>query len=151
MARPKSGLSLLDRLLEKIIINEVTDCWEWQGGTNNIGYGMIRDESKMRTAHRVSYEEHNNVKIPAGLCVCHTCDNPSCVNPAHLWLGTMKQNMDDMMNKGRGAFWGNNGNRPPPRLGKKSPTTNCEHCHRDIANNVFSRYHGENCKQNPLA
>ena len=93
--------TLIERLLDKIIINEVTDCWEFQGGKNNIGYGMIRDEKRMRTAHRVSYEEHNNIKIPAGMCVCHTCDNPVCVNPAHLWLGTHKQNTKDMLSKGR--------------------------------------------------
>ena len=76
-------LPLLNKLLNKIVVNPVTDCWEWQAGTNNIGYGMIRDGSKMRTAHRVSYEEHNNVQIPIGKCVLHTCDNTKCVNPDH--------------------------------------------------------------------
>lgn len=153
MIRSKKGTSLLDKLLSKVIVNEITDCWEYNGAKNNIGYGMIRDEQKMRTTHRVSFEEHNNVKIPAGLCVCHTCDNPSCVNPDHLWLGTRKQNTDDMIAKGRGLSWGGNTNpgRIHPRLGKSIPKTTCEHCHRDIANNVFSRYHGENCKLNPLA
>ena len=153
MARSKKGTPLIDKLLSKVIVNETTDCWEWQGAKNNIGYGMIRDEQKMRTTHRVSYEEHHNVKIPTGLCVCHTCDNPLCVNPDHLWLGTMKQNMDDMVAKGRAARWGGfTGNgRIHPRLGKSLPKTHCPHCHRDIANNVFGRYHGENCKQNPLA
>ena len=151
--RPKSGLTLLDRLLNNIEIDEITDCWEYQGATNNVGYGMIRDEKKMRTTHRVSYEEHNDTKIPAGMCVCHQCDNPKCVNPAHLWLGTRKQNMDDMVAKGRGAQWGGfTGNgRVHPRLGKTNPKTNCEHCHRDISNNVFKRYHGDNCKLNPEA
>ena len=151
--RAKKGTPLLDKLLAKVIINETTDCWEWQGGTNNIGYGMIRDDKRMRTTHRVSYEEHNNIKIPPGMCVCHQCDNPKCVNPAHLWLGTMKENMDDMVAKGRGQRWGgyNGIDKFHPRLGKTNPKTHCEHCHRDIANNVFKRYHGDNCKLNPEA
>lgn len=153
MARAKKGTPLLDKLLAKVLVNETTDCWEFQGAKNNIGYGMIRDDKKMRTTHRVSFEEHNGVKIPPGFCVCHTCDNPSCVNPLHLWLGTMKQNMDDMIAKGRGYRWGDYlaQGRVHPRLGKSLPKTNCPHCHRDIANNVFGRHHGENCKLNPLA
>jgi hypothetical protein len=145
--------TLLEKLLNKVTIDDQTDCWEFQGAKNNIGYGMIRDDKKMRTTHRVSYEEHNNVKIPSGLCVCHTCDNPSCVNPAHLWLGTRKQNTDDMIRKGRGLSWGGNTThgRIHPRSGKAIPKTNCPHCSRDIANNLFARYHGDNCKLNPLA
>jgi hypothetical protein len=144
--RAKKGTSLLDKLLFRIKINEVTQCWEWQGGTNNIGYGMIRDDKKMRTAHRVSYEEHNDIKIPAGMCVCHQCDNPLCINPAHLFLGTRKQNTHDMIKKGRHNFWGN---VMGGMLGKKQPKTECPHCNREIANNVFTRYHGDNCKLKP--
>lgn len=140
MGRPKSGYSLLERLLNKVIINEVTDCWEWQGATNNIGYGMIRDEQKMRTAHRVSYEEHTQTKIPRFLCVCHACDNPICVNPNHLWLGTMKDNMQDMLAKGRAN------KNYKGMTGKKQPRTTCPHCQRAIANNVYARYHGDKCK-----
>lgn len=140
--RPKSNLSLLDRLLNKVVINDVTDCWEYQGGKNNIGYGFIRDDNKMRTTHRVSYEEHNNIKIPRYMCVCHSCDNPICVNPSHLWLGTMKDNMRDMIQKGRQ-------NAVSGMKGKKQPTTKCIHCKRSIANNLFSRYHGNKCKHKP--
>lgn len=135
----------LAKLLDKIKIDETTDCWEWQGGKNNIGYGLIRDNDKMRTTHRVSYEKHNNVKIPTGMCVCHKCDNTLCVNPAHLWLGTRKQNTDDMVSKGRQRYWGGK-----TRLGCKQPTTVCEHCNRSIANNLFTRWHGDNCKLNPI-
>jgi hypothetical protein len=140
------GLDLFTRLLNKVEEDQTTGCWEWQGAKNNIGYGMIRDEKKMRTTHRVSYEEHNNVKIPPGMCVCHKCDNPGCVNPNHLWLGTRKQNTDDMWSKGRNNAWGGK-----TRIGIPQPKTNCPHCHRDIANNVYGRHHGDNCKLNPLA
>lgn len=136
--------TLLDRLLEKVEININTDCWEWIAGTNNIGYGMIRDEKRMRTAHRVSYEEHYNTKIPVGLCVCHQCDNPRCVNPAHLWLGTHKQNSKDMLIKGRAKPFG--GHIGGGMKGKIMPRTVCEYCNRSISNPAYSRAHGKKCK-----
>jgi hypothetical protein len=131
-------LSLLDKLLNKIIINQYTGCWEWQASTNNIGYGMIRDGKKMRTAHRVSYEEHNNIRIPNHLVVMHSCDNPKCINPQHLSLGTRSDNTKDMISKGRGKIFG--------MIGKTQPRTICVHCNRSIPNNVFNRFHGNNCK-----
>ena len=139
MTRPKSGLSLLERLLSKIVIDSVTDCWVWQGGKQNIGYGLMRDAGKMRTVHRVSYEEHIG-KIPIGLCVLHTCDNPLCCNPNHLWLGTLKQNTHDMMSKGRARHFGDG------MKGKKQPTTYCIHCNKNQPNNLFPRFHGDKCK-----
>jgi hypothetical protein len=142
MGRPKSGYTLLERLLNKILINDATDCWEWQGGTNNIGYGMIRDAQRMRTTHRVSYEEHSQTKIPSHLIVMHSCDNPKCVNPAHLSLGTHKDNAQDMISKGRDNAFG----AMRYMLGRKQPTTICPHCSRAIANNLYSRHHGDNCK-----
>jgi len=134
--------TLLERLLSKVLIDAVTDCWIYQGGKNNVGYGMIRDDKRMRTTHRVSYEEHSGSKIPPGMCVCHQCDNPLCVNPSHLWLGTRYQNSQDMIQKGRHAPWGNG------MRGKRQPKTLCPHCNREIANNVYARCHGDNCKLN---
>lgn len=139
-----NGMSLLDRLLGKVIVNLNNDCWEWTGGTNNIGYGMIRDDNKMRTTHRVSYEEHNDTIIPHGLIVMHSCDNKLCCNPAHLSLGTHKDNSQDMISKGRARPFGMG-----PQygmLGKKQPRTICVHCNRSIPNNAYARFHGENCK-----
>ena len=136
----KSQLSLLQRLLNKIIVDDVTDCWLWQGGKNNLGYGMIRDENKMRTSHRVSYEEHNQVKIPKGMCVCHRCDNPACINPNHLWLGTRGDNMQDMITKGRHKCWG--GGKP----GISKPKYSCTNCGTMMAANLINRYHNNNCK-----
>ena len=141
MARPKSGYTLLERLLNKVIVNDVTDCWEWQGGKNNIGYGLMRDEKRMRTVHRVSYEEHTQTKIPSGMSIMHSCDNPLCANPAHLSVGTHQQNMQDMYAKGRAKVFGGIGMR-----GKKQPRTICPHCSRSIPNNAYARFHGDNCK-----
>ena len=128
---------LLDRVLNKVEINNITGCWEFQGGKNNLGYGMIRDGKQMRTAHRVSYEEHNQTKIPSNLVVMHSCDNPCCVNPQHLSLGTRSDNTKDMMSKGRGKPFGGPGRG---MTGKKMPTTPCTNCDRSIANPLYSRH-----------
>jgi len=135
---------IIDRLLNKVIINETTDCWEWQGGTQNVGYGLIRDGKRMRSTHRVSYEEHKG-PIPKGLCVMHSCDNPICVNPLHLSLGTHKQNTHDMMAKGRAKPFGGH-LHTGGMTGKKMPRTICIHCQRSISNPAYSRRHGEKCR-----
>lgn len=84
---------------------KIDGCWVWQGKLNNFGYGCftkIIDGEKVEVrAHRKSYEIFKG-EISDGLCVCHTCDNPSCCNPDHLWLGTPKENTNDMIKKNRG-------------------------------------------------
>jgi hypothetical protein len=125
-----------DRLLRKIVINEYTDCWEWQGGKNNVGYGLIRDEHGMRTTHRVSYELYKG-NIPKNLCVLHSCDNPKCVNPEHLRLGTRKDNTQDMISKGRTNY-----------IGMHKPMT-CVHCGFTTTPPMIARWHDNNCKHKP--
>lgn len=73
------------------------DCWEWIGYKNKDGYGRIGGRI---LTHVLSWNHHYG-DIPKGLMVCHSCDNPPCVNPKHLWLGTCKQNQMDSFMKGR--------------------------------------------------
>lgn len=136
--------TLLERLLEKVIVDSVTDCWNFTGGKNNIGYGMIRDGKGMRTTHRVSYEEHIG-KIPPGMLVLHSCDNTLCVSPHHLRLGTHKDNTQDMISRGRAKPFGQHLGKGGMK-GKKMPRTTCVHCNRSISNPAYSRSHGNNCK-----
>ena len=88
------------------------DCWLWNGSTTKPGnngqipYGMIGIDGKNRKAHRVSWEIHNG-PIQEGMNVLHNCptgDDSMCVNPGHLWLGTLKDNMQDCIKKGRFYF-----------------------------------------------
>ncbi len=88
------------RFLSKITVSE-SGCWVWNGCRNKKGYGSFRVGKLCIPAHRVSYSLFNN-KDPSELFTCHTCDNPGCVNPEHLFLGTNQDNMIDMYKKNRG-------------------------------------------------
>lgn len=106
--KPNSD-KLLARLLSKIDKSE-GGCWNYTGlPVLNSGYRQFHVSQTPRperrsikiTAHRLSYMLHNDSDIADGLCVCHSCDNKSCINPDHLWLGTHKDNLYDMYAKGR--------------------------------------------------
>jgi DNA-binding transcriptional regulator YiaG len=98
---------------ERVDLGISTPCIEWDGARSSNGYGSKWHEGKAQSTHRIAWQEANG-PIPDGLCVLHRCDNPPCINIAHLFLGTQADNMHDKEAKGRQT--------PPPRhVGETHP------------------------------
>lgn len=76
------------------------ECWPWTGGRASTGYGRTWIAGKGRPATQVAWEIANGKPFPAGLNACHSCDNPICVNPRHIWPGTQLENIKDSIAKG---------------------------------------------------
>lgn len=89
----------MDFLLSRTKPNEA-GCAEWQGALDGSGYAQVWCQGKVRKAHRLAFVFVKG-PIPEGMCICHTCDNPKCINPAHLFIGTHQDNMSDKDAKGR--------------------------------------------------
>lgn len=81
-------------------VDKTDNCWNWTASTAK-GYGQFKLRKKMVKAHRLSWFMHHGQEPPD--CVCHTCDNPLCVNPAHLWIGSNTENTADKVAKNRQA------------------------------------------------
>lgn len=91
----------MPRLWDKVDVGGPGECWLWTGAKNKDGYGSVgMGNGKTELAHRAVWLELVG-SIPAGKYVLHTCDNPSCVRPDHLWLGTQADNVADCARKGR--------------------------------------------------
>lgn len=93
-------MTLQERFSDKFIPEPNSGCWLWTAAATKQGYGVFNMDGSGIGAHRASWIMENG-DIPDGLCVCHKCDVPSCVNPEHLFLGTYKENTQDMIRKGR--------------------------------------------------
>jgi hypothetical protein len=98
--RRKSQLTI-DHIRSWSELDSATGCWVWRRATHGRGYGVLRENGKNVSAHRRAYELATGVKIPRELDACHSCDNPRCVNPSHVFPGSRRDNMRDCSNKGR--------------------------------------------------
>ena len=93
--------SVVERFWKKVDKKSDSECWNWLAAKDRRGYGRFSIDYKMVLAHRFSLEVSLGEKIEDGLFALHSCDNPSCVNPAHLREGTAADNMDDAIERGR--------------------------------------------------
>lgn len=108
----------------------MNECWAWTGGCQSGGYGVLHTKDKTWLAHRFSWTFANG-SIPEGMQVLHHCDNPPCVRPEHLFIGTQKDNLQDMARKGRG---------------RKPSVTHCPRGHEYTEENTYEYRGGRTCR-----
>lgn len=100
---PQNTTDYAENFWSKVDRSDDDRCWPWSASKDRRGYGYFGVSKKICKAHRVAYYLTTGID-PAEKFVCHHCDNPSCCNPSHLFLGTPKDNLDDAMQKGRWAI-----------------------------------------------
>ena len=117
------------RFWEKVTRGDESECWEWTGFRKPEGYGVfLLKKGRYATASRFAWELTHG-PIPDGLCICHTCDNPPCCNPAHLWLGTRADNNRDKTEKGR-------------NVSANAARTHCKRGHELTPDNITWNFRG---------
>lgn len=117
-----------ERFFAKVDKRGPDECWPWIGSKNERGYGSMSHNGRLRKATHISYEIATGFRFPPGLMARHSCDNPPCVNPAHIHPGTNKQNVADMVSRKR-----HHANR----------RSHCIHGHPLSGDNLFLNKHGQ--------
>lgn len=124
-------------------VPELDNCWVWTGGkSGKAGYGTISFRGKKCVSSRVSWILHNG-EIPQGMCVLHKCDNPPCVNPNHLFLGTHLDNTRDMIKKGRAKLGGRKKEEGFDPLRPKAVFPALFYCYRKTQKKTLSHFAAE--------
>jgi hypothetical protein len=127
----------------KVDRRQPDECWPWTGTRNDKGYGRARARGRQYPAAQIAWSIQNGVMFPVGKMACHSCDNPPCCNPKHIWVGTHDDNMADAAAKGRfiGAAARFGG-----KFGKRERTSHCPKGHARTPENTFSHDGQQRCK-----
>lgn len=124
----------LARFWSKVRVGKPNECWEWTGARNRTDYGKFKVRSyQLELAPRLAWQLGTTEQIPPRLHCCHTCDNPPCCNPAHLFIGTNADNMRDKIAKGRAK---------PPYQGR----THCARGHELTPDNIKKKRGTKLCR-----
>ena len=130
---------VIDRFFQFVGRKQPSGCIPWTGATANFGYGAFNVGGKVHQAHRLSYQFF--VGEPGELCVLHRCDNPPCVNPDHLFVGTHDDNMADKFDKGRNCYGDANGSRRHPESRHRGETSPVAVLSDDDARRIHEQSH----------
>lgn len=147
---------LLRRIEEKCVPEPNTGCWLWCAASSSKGYGCLGFGGKMLRAHRVVLSHKIGRPLESHELACHACDQPSCVNPDHLWVGSSRDNLADMRAKGRHAQGSKNGMHTKPWRRSLGDRNGMRHSKRtrlnhEKASEIRSLYGSKRFSQRQLA